>query len=283
MAEIAAVLFDWAGTMIDFGSRAPVLAMQTVLTAERLPTAEATIRRYMGMAKREHIEAILAEPEPAAQWRASHGSNWNAGDVDRIMEALEPAMRASAAACSTLIPGAAEVFAGLIARGIKVGSTTGYTRTMMAAILPAAREQGYDPAVTICAGETELGRPAPLMLWRAMSELHAWPASSCVAVDDAPVGIAAGTNAGVWTVGVAGSGNGVGLTVEAFAALDPLGRARQMVPAINAFHEVGADFVVTSVADLPRALALIEAAIAAGKRPGTATPVVLTSQAGATA
>ena len=27
MSDIVAVLFDWAGTMIDFGSRAPVMAM----------------------------------------------------------------------------------------------------------------------------------------------------------------------------------------------------------------------------------------------------------------
>lgn len=280
MTEIAAVLFDWAGTMIDFGSRAPVMAMHAVLAAEGLPTEEATIRRYMGMAKREHIEAILAEPEVAAQWRAAHGSDWSAGDVDRIMTALEPAMQASAASCSTLIPGAAEVFQGLLARGVKVGSTTGYTRTMMGPILPAAREQGYHPAVTICAGETELGRPAPQMLWRAMSDLHAWPAKRCVAVDDAPVGIAAGGNAGVWTVGITGSGNGVGLGAEDFAALNAAERAQRMAPVIAEFAAAGADVIIETVADLPLALGAIEAALAGGKAPGSAPLLDLTGKAG---
>ena len=277
-ANVAAVLFDWAGTMIDFGSCAPVLAMQQVLAAERLPTDEATIRRYMGMAKREHITAILSEPEVAAQWRAAQGSGWSEADVDRIMIALEPAMRASAAMCGTLIPGAATMFAGLVERGIKVGSTTGYTRTMMEPILSAARAQGYDPAVTVCAGETELGRPAPLMLWRAMAMLGAWPGRACIAVDDAPVGIAAGVNAGVWTVGIAGSGNGVGLTAEDFAALEAAEQARRMAPVIAEFKAVGADFVIATVAEMPQVIAAVEAALATGRLPAAAPTAVLTGE-----
>lgn len=279
MANVAAVLFDWAGTMIDFGSRAPVLAMHEVLDAERLPTGEATIRRYMGMAKREHITAIFSEPEVAAQWRAAHGADWSEADVDRIMFALEPAMRASAAACSTLIPGAAAVFENLAQRGIKVGSTTGYTRTMMEPILAAARAQGYDPAVTVCAGDTDLGRPAPLMLWRAMAMLGAWPVRQCIAVDDAPVGIAAGVNAGVWTVGIAGSGNGVGLSTEDFAALGLVERDRRMAPVIAEFKAAGADFVIATVADVPHVIKAVEALLAAGQVPGTSPAVVLAGEA----
>jgi phosphonoacetaldehyde hydrolase len=280
MSAIVAVVFDWAGTMIDFGSRAPALALAQVFAAEGVPADEPTIRRYMGMAKREHVTAILSEPAMAARWEQAKGGDWGEADVDRLMDALEPAMRDAAAACTDLIPGAAETARALTARGIKLGSTTGYTRTMMAPIIPAAAAQGYAPGAIICAGETPQGRPAPLMLWRALAELQAWPVTRCVAVDDAPVGIEAGGNAGMWTVGLAGSGNGVGLSLAEWQALPAAERGQRMAPVIQEFTLAGADFVIVSVADLELALAEIEAAVAAGELPGqTATRLLLSGAA----
>lgn len=278
MTDISAVLFDWAGTMIDFGSCAPVMAMERVFDMAGVPAEEAVIRRYMGMAKREHVVAILSEPEMAERWRAAKNSDWSEADVDALMVQLEPAMQVSAAQCSALIPGAATAASALRHKGIKVGSTTGYTRTMMADIIPAAAEQGYVPEAIVCAGETAQGRPAPLMLWQAMAELRAWPARACVAVDDAPVGIEAGRNAGLWTIGVAGSGNGVGLTHEAFTALSAEARAERMAPVIAEFTAAGADLVIESVADLCSAIGAIEAALAAGQLPGAQPTRTLIAQ-----
>ena len=276
---IVAVLFDWAGTMIDFGSRAPVMAMESVFLEAGVPADEATIRRYMGMAKREHVVAILSEPDMAARWHAQTGAVWTEADVDAIMARLEPAMQSSAAACSELIPGAAEAAALLRAQGIRIGSTTGYTRTMMADIIAAAARQGYSPDAIVCAGETPQGRPAPLMLWRAMAELNAWPVARCIAVDDAPVGIAAGRNAGMWTIGLAGSGNGVGLPHAAFAALGVQERAARTAPVVAEFTAAGADVVIESVADLALALDAITQLLHKGALPGSAPTLVLTGQA----
>lgn len=265
---IAAVLFDWAGTMVDFGSRAPVAAMQRVFTAAGVPVSDAVVRRYMGQAKREHVEAMLAEEDVAARWQQAHGSEWTSADVDRLMDELEPAMAAEAVVTAALIPGALNTLAALRARGIRVGSTTGYTRTMMAGIVPRAAEQGYAPEVIVCAGETAAGRPAPLMLWKALVEMGVWPASRAVAVDDANVGIEAGRHAGCWTVGVAASGNGLGLSLADYAALSDDGRMARLRGVAEGFAAAGADVVVPSVADLSQALDIIEARIATGLRPG---------------
>jgi phosphonoacetaldehyde hydrolase len=276
MSDIVAVLFDWAGTMIDFGSRAPVMAMEQVFQKAGVPADEATIRRYMGMAKREHVVSILSEEAMGERWRRARGSEWTQVDVDAIMVDLEPAMAKSASLCRDLIPGAAVAASALRHKGIKVGSTTGYTRTMMADIIPAAAEQGYAPVAIVCAGETALGRPAPLMLWQAMAELSAWPAHRCIAVDDAPVGIVAGRNAGLWTIGVAGSGNGVGMNYDAFMALSIEERGTRMAPVIADFTAAGADFVIESVADLCLAARAIEEALARGEQPGASATRVLT-------
>lgn len=268
MSPIKAVVFDWAGTMVDFGCQAPVEALIAAFAAEGVTLPAEDARLDMGMAKRDHVRALFARARPAQAWAAVKGAPPSEADGDRIYHALEPLMAQAAARFSTLIPGAAAVAAALRARGVRLGSGTGYTRAMMGEILPRAAEQGYSPEIVVCAGETPSGRPSPLMLWQALIALDAWPARLCVKVDDAPVGMAEGRAAGCWTVGVAASGNGVGLDADALAALDPADRRARVAASAALLSEAGAHFVVDTVADLPAVLAEIEARIDQGLTPG---------------
>lgn len=247
---VKAVVFDWAGTMIDFGCTAPVRALIGVFSDEGLPLTEAEARRDMGKAKLDHLRALFTDPTVSARWIARKGTPPSEADVDRLYRALVPAMTEAAAKSSTLIPGAAETVAALHALGVRIGSGTGYTREMMADILPLAAAQGYAPDVVVCAGETPSGRPAPLMTWKALIELDAWPARACIKVDDAPVGIEEGRLAGCWTVGLSASGNGVGLDVNALAALTADDRAERLRSSARALEAAGADFVVEDVSQL---------------------------------
>ncbi|KAK0359921.1 hypothetical protein LTR94_029347, partial [Friedmanniomyces endolithicus] len=124
----------------------------------------------------------------------------------------------------------------------------------MADILPLAAAQGYRPDRVVCAGETTEGRPSPLMLWKNLVELGAWPVEACLKVDDAPVGIAEGRAAGVWTIGIAASGNGVGLAAADLAALPTAERARRIRNSAETLRAAGAHVVIDSVADLPDAV-----------------------------
>lgn len=267
MSPIQAVVFDWAGTVIDFGCRAPVLALREVFAEAGIEISETEARADMGRAKRDHVRALLAMPRVAALWTARHGAASTEADVDRLHDAVEPKMRAAARDCAQLIPGAAELVAGLRARGVKIGSSTGYTRPMMVDILPLAAEQGYAPDAVVCAGETAAGRPSPLMMWKALVELGAWPARACVKVDDAVVGISEGLEVGAWTVGLSASGNGVGLSRDELAQLPEAERAERIAASAQALREAGAHYVVDSVADLGPVLAEIEARIERGERP----------------
>lgn len=264
---IKAVVFDWAGTMIDHGSRAPVVALLRLFDEEGVPLTEAEVRRDMGRAKRDHLRAILALPRVAEAWREVHDTTPAEADVTRLHDALTPIMRNATQDCATLIPGAADLVSDLRAAGIGIASCTGYTRAMMADILPRAAEQGYAPDVVVCSDETRAGRPSPLMLWKGLVELGVWPASSCVKVDDAIVGIGEGRAAGAWTVGVAASGNGIGLDTAALAALAPDERVRRVAAAAAALYAAGANYVVDTVADLWPVLEAISARIDAGERP----------------
>ncbi|WP_165187526.1 phosphonoacetaldehyde hydrolase [Caulobacter soli] len=266
-SPIQAVVFDWAGTMIDFGCRAPVMALRDVFAATGIEISETEARADMGRAKRDHVRALLAMPRIAGLWTELHGVVSTETDVDRLHDAVEPKMRAAARDCAKLIPGAAELAADLRAQGVKIGSTTGYTRPMMADILPLAASQGYAPDVVVCAGETAQGRPSPLMMWKALVELGAWPARACVKVDDAVVGIGEGLEVGAWTVGLSASGNGVGLEQGVLAILPAAERVARIEASAKALRDAGAHYVVESVADLGPVLADIASRIACGEAP----------------
>jgi phosphonoacetaldehyde hydrolase len=247
---VKAVVLDWAGTMVDFGCMAPVRALIDVFGGEQIPLSDAEARRDMGKAKLDHLKAILADPAVAARWSALKADPVSEADIDRLYRKLGDAMKAEAAKSARLIPGAAQTVAELRALGVKIGSGTGYTRDMMAGILKSAAEQGYAPEVVVCAGETPSGRPAPLMTWKALIALDAWPARACIKVDDAPVGIEEGKLAGCWTVGLSASGNGVGLDLESFAALSPDARRGKLAQAENTLKDAGADFVIEDISHL---------------------------------
>ena len=136
------VIFDWAGTMVDFGCQAPVIALIEAFAAEGVAIDEAAARRDMGVAKIDHVRGLLRVPSIAAAWAARHGAPPDDRAVAALLSRLEPLMREQAARASTLIPGARECFDLLRAAGLRVASSTGYTRNMMQGVLPRAAEQG---------------------------------------------------------------------------------------------------------------------------------------------
>ena len=252
--KIAAVVFDWAGTMVDFGSVAPVIAMQQAFQAEGLAIEMGEVRADMGRAKRDHVRAILNTPRVTAAWIVARGAAPDERDVDRIHDTVLPFMQQAGAARAQLIPGALETVEALRAQQVLIGSTTGYTREMMTPILAAAAAQGYSPDSVVCAGETKAGRPSPLMLWKTMVDLGVYPSQDVVKVDDAPVGIEEGKAAGCFTIGVAASGNELGLDLESYSAMAAPERAQRLEKARRTLLAAGADLVIESVADLIPAL-----------------------------
>jgi phosphonoacetaldehyde hydrolase len=270
MSEIVAVIFDWAGTLVDFGSRAPMGAFVETFAEFGVAITIEEARGPMGMAKRPHIAALCANPRIARAWAERHGRAPADADIDAIYARFVPKNIAVAAAHADAIPGAAETLAALRANGVKIGSSTGYTREIMAEILPRAASQGIAPDSLVCTGDTPYGRPSPLMFWRGLVELNAWPAWRAVKVDDTEVGVAEGINAGAWSVGVAVSGNAFGASREEIAAMPAAEFARRREAAYAKLTAAGAHFVIDSVADLGATLAEIERRLVGGERPGSA-------------
>ena len=262
---IKAFIFDWAGTMVDFGCMVPTRAMQRAFSDAGVIVSDAQIRRDMGKAKQAHIKAILSASDIGRVWRDHHGRPWSDEDVNGLLAAMERHTRSEAVASAVPIDGALDLVTLLRQRGIKVGSTTGYTKPIMDAVVPEAARNGYTPDVMICADDVPAGRPAPFMIWHALEHLGVWPASHCVKVDDAPVGITAGHNAGMVTIGLAASGNGVGLSVEEFRALSVGDRQIRIDQSATLLRDAGADYVVETVADIPALMDNVSARIASAQ------------------
>jgi phosphonoacetaldehyde hydrolase len=263
---LKAVILDWAGTVVDHGSRAPMGAFVRAFAQFGVTVSIADARGPMGMAKRDHIAALMALPHVAAAWQSAQGTPPGEAAIDRLLAVFEPMNIAAIRDHADIIPGALEAIAWARARGLRIGSTTGYTRPIMAELMPLAAAAGYTPDHVVCAGDLPEGRPSPLMMWHAMAALGTWPAHTVVKVDDTPPGIGEGRNAGTWTIGLALTGNICGLSAPELAALPETARAPIRARAQAEMHE--ADLVIDSIADLPGALAEIEARLAKGEKPG---------------
>jgi phosphonoacetaldehyde hydrolase len=266
--SIQAVILDWAGTVVDHGSRAPMGAFVRAFAEFGVAITIADARGPMGMAKRDHIRLVGAAPSVDAAWRAAHGRAMSEADIDAVMAVFEPMNVASVAAHADFIPGALAALEVLRGRGLRMAATTGYTRPIMDVLAPIAAAGGYAPEFTVCAGDLPQGRPSPLMMWHAMARLGIWPSHHVVKVDDTPPGIGEGVAAGCWTVGLALSGNIAGLSADELAALDETARAALRLRAAAELYEAGADAVIDSLAELPSCIASLDARLAAGERPG---------------
>lgn len=268
MTKIQAVILDWAGTVVDHGSRAPMGAFVRAFAEFGVTISIADARGPMGMAKRDHIREVGRSPNVDAGWKAAYGHAMSEAEIDRVMAVFEPMNVASVEAHADFIPGALATLEILRARNIRVGATTGYTRPIMNVLAPIAAAGGYAPELTVCAGDLPAGRPSPLMMWHAMAQMGVWPAATVVKVDDTTPGIGEGVAAGTWTVGLSLSGNMCGLSAEELAPLDETARNAIRMRATSEMMASGADLVIDSLADLPEAISHIESWMAAGRLPG---------------
>merc|ERR1711994_43643 len=101
------------------------------------------------------------------------------------------------------------------------------------------------------------------MIFMNMVKLDVFPAT----VDDSGPGIIAGLNAGCWTVGIAKTGNYVGMTEAEMDAADPKELAAKVKKAEDILYQAGAHFVIPTTVDLPPVIAEINRRMTMGIRP----------------
>src|SRR5262249_18003628 len=161
-----------AGTTVDYGSRAPLHVFVEIFHRRGIEITVDEARGPMGRAKRDHIATIAALPRVAALWRGLYGRQPGGRHRQaREREVLALQKGTLSGSGSEVIPGVPQAVAELRRRGLRIGSTTGYTRDLMDVVAPLAARGGFSPDVIVCSDDVSAGRPAPWMNFRAAEQL----------------------------------------------------------------------------------------------------------------
>jgi phosphonoacetaldehyde hydrolase len=265
--RLRAAILDWAGTVVDHGCMAPAATFIEAFADYEVPVTAAQVRAPMGMAKRDHIRAITEIPDVAAAWTAQHGSPPGEAEIDALYERFLPLQVAMVEKHSDLIPGALEAVASMRARGLKIGSTTGYPRAVMDVVVRTAAAQGYAPDTIVCAEDTPKGRPGPFPALKALIDMAVFPVEAVVKIGDTVVDVEEGLNGGMWSVGITVTGNEVGLSLADWRALPDYEQTQYRMAAAGKLTAAGAHYVIDALADIGPVLQDIEARLARGEKP----------------
>lgn len=269
MNRIEGVILDWAGTAVDYGCFAPVNVFVDIFKNAGIEVTMEEARAPMGMLKIDHIRAMLSMPRVSALWEARYGKAFSDQDVERLYAEFEPALMTSLSEYTDPIPGVIETVAALKAQGLKIGSTTGYTSSMMEVVVANARQKGYSPDVYFTPDNTHSkGRPYPYMIYRNMEALQLSASWKVVKVGDTVSDVKEGVNAGVWSVGVVIGSSELGLSMDEFQAMAESEREAAISKVEQTFIRHGADFTIRTMRELPQLIERINGMLADGQRPG---------------
>ena len=247
LENIKAVIFDWAGTIIDYGCIAPTRVFIEVFKKRGIEVSVEEARAPMGLAKKDHVRTLVLLDSVQGQWHTKYGHYPSESDVDSLYAELEPNLALIVKNHCAPIPGAIELVNALKAQGIKVGTTTGYVAEMMNNILPLTFAAGLIPDSVVNSSEVGTGRPAPFMIYRNCEKMNVFPLRQMVKIGDTVADIHEGINAGMWTIGLTKSGNELGLSLLETEKADQSWMEQKIAAAGQKLLDEGADFVTEGV------------------------------------
>jgi phosphonoacetaldehyde hydrolase len=252
--RLKALILDWAGTTVDHGSLAPARTLQQLFDRMHITLTEPETRRDMGLPKKDHIRGIMSMPRVRDAWQESRGRIPSEADVEEMYREFIPLQFSCLAEYSAVIPGVVDAVKSFRQRGLKIGSTTGYTRAMLDLLTERSAKEGYSPDCSLTPEEVGAGRPHPFMMYESAVRLQVYPLAAIAKIGDTAVDILEALNAGAWAVGIAGAGNGVGLSLEDFHALSEAEREFRLADARAELQKAGAHYVVDSLAEVHEVL-----------------------------
>lgn len=251
MKKIEAVIFDWAGTTVDYGSLAPVQAFISAFQKFGITPTTEEVRRPMGIAKIDHVREMLNMERISNEWKIIHGRDFTQEDVKKIYELSEALILDVLEDFSTPKPHVSEAISALRARGIKIGSTTGYNDEMMEIVKKSAAKQGYAPDACFTPDSTnKIGRPYPYLIFMNMMALNIKSVNNVIKVGDTVADIIEGNHAGVTTVGVIEGSSVLGYSEKEYNALSDDEKSLAKARAREIYNACHADYVIDNMSEL---------------------------------
>ena len=256
--KIEAVIFDWAGTAVDYGCFAPLEVFMEIFYKRGVVITAEEARQPMGLLKIDHVRTLTEMPRIAGEWKRVFGQVPTDVDIQEMYEEFEEILFSILPRYTTPIHGVKDVVAYLREQGIKIGSTTGYTREMMDIVAKEAKQKGYEPDFLVTPDDVPAGRPYPWMCYKNAMQLGVYPMNHMIKVGDTVSDMKEGRNAGMWTVGVILGSSELGLTEEQVMNMDRLELQEKMEVVRKRFVENGAHFTIETMEELPQVITYIE-------------------------
>lgn len=267
--KVKGVVLDWSGTTVDAYVIAPAVVFVEVFRNQGVEITMEESRGPMGLRKDLHIKALTEMPEIRDRWKKVRGSSPDQSDVDAMFADFVPIQLACLPEYTTLLPGVAESVHKLQSEGIKIGSSTGFTRPMVDILEEAAAKQGYVPDASVAGDEVLNGaRPRPFMVYRNLDLMDVSPIQSVVKVDDTTSGVGEALEAGCWGVGVARYSNYMNMdSLDEALALSQEEIESRVARTRQILEQAGAHYVVDSLVELPDVIEDINIRLARGEKP----------------
>eukprot|EP01041_Mallomonas_annulata_P030226 gene30226-52334_t len=161
----------------------------------------------MGLAGGSHCLAMCAAPCGALVGRAAAaegtGSLAQEGTAEQVVQwvprggvvlrtlAFHGGRLVGYAAAGALAALAMDSLAWLQGKGMRVATTTGYTRTIMRPLIAKAQALGFAPDLVVCCDDVERSRPDPMGMHACMAAMDlSGQSPSVIKVDDTAPGLA---------------------------------------------------------------------------------------------
>jgi len=248
--NIQGIIFDWAGTTVDYGCFAPVVTFIEVFKKHGIELTLEEVIAPMGIHKKEHIKILLQLDRVKTLWNKKYNSLPTSKDVDTLYEMFKPMLISILKDFASPNPHVIETLSKLREKGLKIGSTTGYIRKMMDTLIPFAKENGYSPDNVVTSDEVPIGRPSPYMCYKNAIDLGIYPLETIIKVGDTIADIKEGVNASMWSVGIIMGSSLMGMTKDDVSTCDVKKLEKKMKKIETALYNAGAHFVIKDMSYL---------------------------------
>jgi phosphonoacetaldehyde hydrolase len=267
--QVKGLILDWSGTTADAYVLAPAVVFVQVFQKHGVDVTMSEARGPMGLRKDLHIKAMTEIPEIRERWHDIHGQYPSQADVDRMFGDFVPMQLDCLRNYTTLLPLVAETTQSLQKQGIKIGSTTGFLRSMVDILEEDARKQGYTPDASVAGDEVINGaRPKPFMVYRNLDLLDVHPIQSVIKVDDTVSGVGEALEAGCWGVGIARYSNYMDMdTLEEADSLSEDEINRRLAHTRELLQKAGAHYVIDTWEQMPDVIEDVNIRLGRGEKP----------------
>jgi len=267
--QVKGLILDWSGTTADAYVLAPAVVFVQVFQKHGVDVTMSEARGPMGLRKDLHIKAMTEIPVIRERWLGIHGQYPNQADVDRMFEDFVPMQLGCLRSYTTLLPLVAETTQSLQKQGIKIGSSTGFVRSMVDILEEDARKQGYTPDASVAGDEVINGaRPKPFMVYRNLDLMDVHPIQSVIKVDDTVSGVGEALESGCWGVGIARYSNYMDMdSLEEADSLSEDEIKRRLTHTRDLLQKAGAHYVIDTWEQMPDVIEDVNIRLGRGEKP----------------